>query len=371
MLYLDHNATTSLHPRVKDLVVSLLEGVYNPSSIHASGRQARNIVETARMQIAKSVGIEISSREYQLIFTSSGTESNNLLLNNYRDGDVFVSSIEHLSILAHVKYRDNIKVINVNNEGIVDVEHLEKLLQLSQSHKKLVSIILANNESGVIQNIQGLVRIAKQYGAAFHSDCVQAVGKIAVNIKELGVDFATISSHKLGGLQGSSVLIVKQPYIINAMIIGGGQERNIRSGTENVIAIASFGLASIIAAQEIESRQHKMQELQRYLEQNLLEHKNVKIVSQNAFRLPNTTLMIIAGSDAQTKLIALDLRGIYVSIGSACSSGKVSSSQVLAAMGFNEAEARSAIRISFNYEQTIEDVAIFIKAFEEIYCDYL
>lgn len=366
MLYLDHNATTHLHPRVKDLVISLLEGMYNPSSIHANGRCARNIVENARLQIAKAVGIDINAREYQLVFTASGTESNNLLLNSYSDGEIFISGIEHLSIFAHVKYRDNIKIIKVNEDGIVDTAHLAELLRFSTSNKKLVSVMLANNESGVIQNIAELVQIAKQYGAAFHSDCVQAVGKIEVNIKEMGIDFATISSHKLGGLQGSSVLIAKQHHVLNPIMIGGGQEKNIRAGTENVIAIASFGLASEIATQELETRRSKMQELQDYLEQNLRQYNDIKIVSQNAQRLPNTTMMVIPGSDAQTKLISLDLRGIWVSSGSACSSGKVGNSHVLAAMGFSDQDARSAIRVSFNYEQTIEDVASFIKAFAEI-----
>lgn len=370
MLYLDHNATTCLHPKVKELVVDLLEGPYNPSSIHTNGRYAKNIIETARMQIAKSVGLDINSREYELIFTSSGTESNNLLINSYMDGEIFISGIEHLSIFAHTKYRDNLKIVNVNNDGIVDSQHLAELLSASNSHKKLVSIILANNETGVIQNIQELVKLAKQYGAAFHSDCVQAVGKIAVNIKELGVDFATISSHKLGGLQGSSVLVAKQNYMLKAMLVGGGQEKNIRAGTENVLAIASFGLACEIAAQEVKHRYHNMKKLQDYLELNLLTYPNLTIASKNAERLPNTTLMVIAGGEAHTKLIALDLRGIAVSIGSACSAGRVGKSHVLSAMGFSDMEAKSSIRISFSHDQTCQDVITFINAFEEIYPRY-
>ncbi|CAF0761145.1 unnamed protein product, partial [Didymodactylos carnosus] len=218
--------------------------------------------------------------------------------------------IEHLSIFAHTKYRDNLKIINVNSEGIVDIQHLAKLLSASNSNKKLVSIILANNETGVIQNIKELVKLAKKYGAAFHSDCVQAVGKIAVNIKELGLDFATISSHKLGGMQGSSVLVTKQNYLLKALIVGGGQEKNIRAGTENVLAIASFGLASEIAALEVKQRYQSMKKLQDYLELNLLTYPNITIASKNAERLPNTTLMVIAGGEVHTKLISLDLRGI-------------------------------------------------------------
>ncbi len=370
MLYLDHNSTTSVHPKVKDLMVNLVEGEYNPSSVHAKGRYARSLVEIAREQVARSVGIDINSREYQVVFTSSGTESNNLLISNYYDGDVFVSSIEHLSILAHFKHRNNIKIIRVNSDGIVDAKHLEQLLLASHSNKKLISVMLANNESGVVQNIQDLVKVAKKYGAVFHSDCVQAVGKILVNIKELGVDFATISSHKLGGGQGSSALIIKAEHTLKAMIIGGGQEKGIRSGTENVLAIVLFGLASSIATTEIEDRYKKMKKLQTYLEQNLCNYKSVKIASQNVKRLPNTTLMIIPKTDAQSKLIAFDLEGIAVSSGSACSSGKVAKSHVLSSMGFSDEDTRSSIRVSFNYQQTIQDVVTFIKAFKKIYCLY-
>ncbi|MCC8372368.1 MAG: cysteine desulfurase [Rickettsia endosymbiont of Pseudomimeciton antennatum] len=368
MLYLDHNATTNIHPKVKELMESLMEETYyNPSSIHIKGRYARSLVEIARQQVAKSVGVDINSREYQVIFTSSGTESNNLLMNSYYDGEIFVSSIEHLSIFDHTKYRDNIKIIRVDSDGIVDIDHLEQLLLASNASKKLVSVMLANNESGVVQNIQQLVKIAKKYEAVFHSDCVQAAGKIPVDIKELAVDFATISAHKLGGIQGSSALIVKAGHTLKAMMIGGGQERNIRSGTENVLAIASFGLAISIATAEVEDRYKKMKKLQTYLEKNLLNYKNVKVVSKSVARLPNTTLMIVPKTDAQTKLIAFDLRGIAVSSGSACSSGKVGRSHVLSSMGFSEDDARSSIRISFNYQQTIEDVVTFIKAFEEVY----
>ncbi|XVN42588.1 MAG: cysteine desulfurase family protein [Candidatus Rickettsia vulgarisii] len=368
MLYLDHNAITWIHPKVRDFVISLLdEAVYNPSSIHSNGRGARAIVEKARIQIAESVGIDINSREYELIFTSSGTESNNLLMNSYLDDKIFISSVEHLSIFAHSKYRNNIKFIKVDNNGIIDINDLDKLLSNSTSSKKLVSVMLANNESGVIQNIRELAVVARKYGAEFHSDCVQAFGKIPVNIPELGIDFVTLSSHKIGGMQGSSVLIAKKNHPLKAMMIGGGQEKNIRSGTENVIAIASFGLASEIVGQEVDDRYQKMKMLQDCLEENLLKYNDIKIVSKNVKRLPNTTLLIITNSDPQTKLIAFDLHGVAVSSGSACSSGKVGKSHVLEAMGYNDDECKSSLRISFNYQQTIKDVKKFIEIFEKVY----
>ncbi|WP_342269994.1 cysteine desulfurase family protein [Rickettsia endosymbiont of Orchestes rusci] len=367
MLYLDHNATTFTEPQVKELMISLIEGALNPSSIHIQGRLARKIVEEAREQIANSVGITVNSKEYEIIFTSSGTESNNLVIKNYYDGDIFISAIEHLSIFNHVKYAPNIKVIKVDYNGIIDLENLENLLSQSKNNKKLVSIMLANNETGVIQDIAAIAVIVKKYGAVFHSDCVQGFGRIPINIKSLGLDFCTISGHKIGAGQGSSALIASSKNILTPITIGGGQEKNIRSGTENVLAIACFSLASEIVTDEIEDRYKKIKMLQELLEKYLSKYKNVKIVGQSVSRLPNTSLIIVPKTDGQAKLIAFDLRGISVSSGSACSSGKVSKSHVLSAMGLNETEISSSIRVSFSHNETPEDVKIFIKAFEEIY----
>lgn len=367
MLYLDHNATTFMLPEVKKLIISLMDGGYNASSVHSNGRSARRLVEHARGQVAKAVGVDINSRQYQLIFTSSGTESNNLIMSNYYDGEIFISAIEHLSIFEHLKYTSNIKIIKVDHNGLIDLDDLEKLLSLSTNSKKLVSVMLANNESGVIQDIAKIAEIAHKYQAIVHSDCVQAFGKIPVNIKELATDFITLSAHKIGGGQGSSALIGEAKYILKPLIIGGGQEKNMRSGTENVAAIAAFGLAAEIAASCLHIRYQKMQGLQRLLEQNLSQYKDLKIVAQNVERLPNTSLIIVPGTEAQVKLIAFDLRGVLVSSGSACSSGKVGASYVLAATGVSDKDARSSIRVSFGYENTEEEVLTFIKAFAEIY----
>ncbi|MFY9590115.1 cysteine desulfurase family protein [Rickettsia endosymbiont of Halotydeus destructor] len=367
MLYLDHNATSFTEPKVKELMLSLMEGGLNPSSIHTQGRLGKKIIEKAREQIANSVGIVINLREYEIIFTSSGTESNNLIMKNYYDGDIFIAAIEHLSIYTHIKYAPNIKIIKVDNEGIINLEELEKLLSQSNNNKKLVSIMLANNETGVIQDIAAISKITKKYGAALHSDCVQGLGRIPINIKSLGLDFCTISGHKIGAGFGSSALIASSKNSLTPLTIGGGQEKNMRSGTENVLAIACFGLAAEIVTTEIADRCKKMKELQELLEKYLSKYKNVKIIGQSVLRLPNTSLIIVPKTDAQTKLIAFDLRGVYVSSGSACSSGKVSKSHVLNAMGLNEDEISSSIRISLSHNQTQQDIKIFIEAFEEIY----
>jgi len=367
MLYLDHNATTYMLPEVKEFMINLIHGGNNASSVHSNGRNARRLIEHARGQVAKAVGIDINSRQYQIVFTSSGTESNNLIMSNYYDGEIFISAVEHLSIFEHLKYASNIKIIKVDNNGIVDLADLERLLGASSNSKKLVSVMLANNESGVIQNIQKIAEIAHKYQAIVHSDCVQAFGKIRVNIKELAVDFITLSAHKIGGGQGSSALIGESKYILKPLIIGGGQEKNIRSGTENIASIAAFGLAAEIADSELLNRYKKMKGLQTLLEQSLYKYKNIEIVAQSLQRLPNTSLIIIPGTEAQVKLIAFDLCGILVSSGSACSSGKVGASHVLASMGVSDKDARSSIRVSFGYDNKVEEVITFIQAFEQIY----
>ncbi|XVN41693.1 MAG: cysteine desulfurase family protein [Rickettsia endosymbiont of Argas persicus] len=365
MIYLDHNSTTFIDPRVKEYIISLIDKELNASSIHRSGRFAKNIIEESRMQIASALGV--SSKEYDIIFTSSGTESNNLIMKNFYDGDIFISAIEHLSIYNHIKYAPNIKVIKVDKQGIVDLEHLEELLAQSTASKKLVSVMIANNESGVIQDIAKISEIARKYDAKFHSDLVQSFGKIPVNIEDLGLNFATISGHKIGGGQGGAALISSSDFQLTPMIIGGGQEKMVRSGTENVLAIAGFGLAADLIKKNLLENQAKIKGLQEVLEKKLKKYSNVNIVSDNAVRLPSTTLFTVPGTDAHTKLISFDLRGICVSSSSACSSGKISKSHVLTNMRLDEQEVKSSIRLSLSHVNTIDDIEAFMRAFREVY----
>ncbi|MGI4753161.1 MAG: cysteine desulfurase family protein [Janthinobacterium lividum] len=367
MIYLDCNSTILIDPIVKEYVISLMDKELNPSSAHSSGRFAKNIIETARSQIATALAISTSSREYDITFTSSGTESNNLIMKNFYDGDIFISAIEHLSIYNHIKHAPNIKLIRVDKQGIVDLEHLEKLLAQSMASKKLVSVMMANNESGVLQDIAKISEIAKKYDAKFHSDLVQSFGKIPINIKELGLDFATISGHKIGSGQGGAALISTSHFPLTPIIIGGGQEKSVRSGTENVLAIAGFGLAAELMKENIVENQVKLKSLQEVLEKKLKKYQGVNIISENAKRLPNTTLFTVPGTDAQTKLIGFDLRYICVSSGSACSSGKISKSHVLTNMGLDEEEVKSSIRVSFGHNNTIDDIKAFMIAFKEVY----
>lgn len=367
MLYLDHNATTFIEPKVKELMLDLMEGGLNPSSVHAQGRFAKKIIENARIKVARGVGIDLISREYEIVFTASGTESNNLLLRNYYDGDIFIASIEHPSVFNHLRYAPSIKEIKVDSNGILDLEDLERLLFNSSSQKRLISVMMANNESGVIQNIKAIGNLAKKYNAKLHSDAVQAFGKIPVNVEELGLDYCTISGHKIGAGYGASCLIYKSNNNLSPLLIGGGQEKNLRSGTENVLAISCFGLACDIVTSEIDTRYTKMKRLRDILESRLVKYDQVDVVSKNVVRLPNTTLLTIKNTNAQDKLIAFDLRGVQVSSGSACSSGKVAKSNTLQAMGIDELDARSAIRVSTSYSQTEKDIDTFLKVFREIY----
>lgn len=367
MIYLDHNSTTHIVPKVKEYVISLMDKEFNASSIHRSGVFARNIVEEARFQLATALGISLFSREYDITFTSSGTESNNLIMKNFYDGDIFISAIEHLSIYNHIKYAPNIKLIRVDKQGIVDLEHLEELLAQSTTSKKLVSVMMASNESGVLQDLAKISEIAKKYDARFHSDLVQSFGKIPTNIKELGLDFATISGHKIGGGLGGAALISTSRFPLTPIIIGGGQEKSVRSGTENVLAIAGFGLAAELMKENIVENQLKLKSLQEALEKKLKKYQSINIISEGAKRLPNTTLFTVSGTDAQTKLIGFDLRYICVSSGSACSSGKISKSHVLTNMGLDEEEVKSSIRVSFGHNNTIDDIKAFMMAFKEVY----
>jgi len=368
MIYLDHNATTHMHPSVRKKMQALTEHEpLNPSSIHSYGRKGKSALEIARKSIASLLDIADCFRDYQITFTSSGTEANNLMLSNFKDGEIFIASTEHPSILAHSKISNNITIIKVDKNGILDIEDLISKLAASKAEKKLVSVMLANNETGVIQPIEQIACIAHDYGSLMHSDCVQAVGKIEVNIPKLNVDFISISAHKFGGPMGAGALIGKTAIPMLAMLIGGGQERNMRSGTENVPAIVGFGEAAHIVKAELGLRFEHMNKLHIKLETALLaSDHDIEIAGVNTNRLPNTSLIMNANKKAETQLIALDLQGVAVSSGSACSSGKATSSHVLSAMNYSEDKINSALRISIGVNTTEQDVDNFLEIYNNI-----
>ncbi len=369
MIYLDHNATTNIHPVVQNKMkeVDLVGYPMNPSSVHSCGRKGKSVIEHARKSLSVLLGFEHYFKNFQVTFTSSGTEVNNLILSNFSDGEIFISATEHLSIFMFSQKFSNITIIKVDENGILDFNDLQIKLKGSKGTKKLLSVMLANNETGIIQPIKKIVKIAHEHGVLVHSDCAQALGKMDTNIIDLGVDFISISAHKFGGPLGVGALISKTPINLEPQIIGGGQERNLRSGTENVHAIAGFGEAANIAKKELDLRISHMSKLRDRLESTLIASKhNIEIVGINSDRLPNTSLIINTKKNAEIQLIALDLKGVAVSSGSACSSGKVGSSHVLATMGYSKNKIKSAIRISLGFSTTKKDIDDFLKLYNEI-----
>jgi len=354
-VYLDHNATTAVKPDVWEAIEALPALPYNPSSVHSYGREARRLVEEARKRLLQAVGADDS---YQCVFTASGSEANNLALKGVVSDLLLVSAIEHASVLQceHA----TTKLIPVTEAGIVDVTALEAMLA-EATGTVCISVMLANNETGIIQPIIAIAALAARYHALLHCDAVQAFGKIAVDIKTLGIDMLTLSAHKCGGLLGAAALVVKKKIALKAVIQGGGQERGMRSGTENVPAIVGFGTAAMTAEHYNAAR---IAMLRDRLEEAL---PKAVIIGKDQQRLPNTSMMIMPAVSSEVQIIDFDLQGIAISAGSACSSGKVTVSHVLLAMGVTKAAASCAIRVSLG-ESTIEDdIKQFIAVWNELY----
>lgn len=366
MVYLDHNSTTPLSSKAKQAMLGLACQPLNPSSIHGQGRNAKFILEEARSSILESFGF---NQNYNLLFTSSGTEANNLVMKNFYAAEILISAIEHLSIYAHQKYNPAVKIIKVDRYGLLDLEHLESLLQ-SASPKALISVMYVNNETGVIQNLHDVISIAKNFQALVHSDFSQVPGKINFqHAKGYDLDFITISGHKFGGPLGCAGLFYKKNLQLAPEIIGGGQEKGLRSGTENVFG--AVGLAA--AAQEIADLEHLayVKNLRDSLEQNLISYcPDAQIVSKDAARVCNTSMIMMPNVASVAQLVQFDLKGFAVSSGSACSSGKVDTSHVLLAMSYTLEQANNAIRISLSRHNTAYEIDAFCQTWKEIHDKY-
>ena len=353
MAYFDHNASTPSSPEVRETVAAALCDYGNPSSVHSAGRAARNRVEEAREEVAALVG----TRAENGIFTSGATEANNQALRCSGRPKVIASAIEHPSVLevSPVAAR-----IPVSADGVTDLDALSELLK-QQGHFVVVSVMAANNESGVIQPIKGAAERAHAAGALFHCDAVQAMGRIPFDMQRLGADMATISAHKLGGPKGVGALVLADGMETETFTRGGGQERKRRGGTENVPGIAGFG----VAARETRERRLSIGWVANLI--GILERRAEAVVPEaiilgkNVPRIANTSLIALPGVDAETQIMALDLAGISVSAGAACSSGKVGESHVLAAMGVEKELGRCAIRISLGFDNTVEEVDEFVE----------
>lgn len=362
--YLDYNATAPVRPSAAAAVAEALRLGANPSSVHRPGRTARRLLEQARGRVAALVG----AAPDDVVFTSGGTEANNLALAGTRDplGTLIVSAIEHDSVLAPAcAGMARVEIVRAETNGLVDLTALERALDRA-SGSILVSVMLANNETGVIQPVGEAVRLARARGARVHCDAVQAAGRIPVDIMRLGVDMLTLSGHKIGGPPGVGALVLRGGLELKPLLRGGGQERGRRAGTENLPGIAGFGAAALEAAADLD-RITEIGRLRDDLERRLTAAAPAAVVyGAPAPRLPNTICIGLPGVAAETQVMALDLAGVAVSAGAACSSGKVRPSHVLQGMGFDEAAARSAIRISLGWASTEADADRLVQAWTEL-----
>ena len=358
--YLDWNATAKLRPEAQAAVTAALNVTGNPSSVHSAGRAARRLIEDARDKVAALVGV--TSRD--VVFTSGGTEANMLALTPALGEALLVSAIEHPSVRSGGRFAAA-EDITVTAAGVVDLVALER--QLIGRSRPLVSLMLANNETGVIQPVAEAAALVHAAGGLLHVDAVQGPGRIACDFKTLGADLMTLSSHKIGGPQGVGALIRHDGLALDPQIKGGGQERGARAGTENVVGIAGFGVAAEAVRQGWTGEAARMAALRDRLEAGIkaVAPKAV-IFGAEAARLPNTTLFSVSGMKAETAVIAFDLEGVAVSSGAACSSGKVALSHVLGAMGVAPELARGAIRVSLGYATSDDDVGMILKAWGKL-----
>lgn len=364
MHYFDHSATTPLHTQVKNLMNEVGELHFgNPSSVHSLGRKARVLIETARKQMASAIGCE----PQEIIFTSGGTEANNQVLWNVARNDkkhVVTSVIEHPAILKTLEHLSDFGVtytaVRVDENGLVDPQDVENAIT---EETGLISIMLANNEVGTIQPIADISAIAKERGIIMHSDAVQALGKIPINAKEIGVDCISFSAHKFYGPKGIGTLFIKNGLKLKPLIYGGTQERSVRAGTENTIGITGLGLAAELAAKNVETSADHFYSLTEIFKEQLNNILPDAVYHGHPnHRLPGLISVSFPNYRNDLLMAHLDRRGIAVSSGSACSSGDVKPSKILSAMNVDDHLNICTLRISFGLGNTLEEVTILTKA---------
>ena len=360
-IYLDHNATCPLEDRVlSGMLPYLKENFGNASSLHSFGREAREAVEKAREEVAQLLNAEPS----EIIFTSGGTEANNMAIKGYcwknrdKGNHIITSSIEHHAVLNPMKQLEKqgfeVTYLPVDGRGRVSPEDLRKAIT---PRTILVSIMMANNEVGTVEPIKELVEVTREKGIAFHTDAVQAVGKIGVDVNLLGVDFLSLSAHKIYGPKGVGVLYIRKGRKIEPLITGGHHERNLRAGTENVAGIVGLGIASRIAREEMEEEGRRLRELRDRLKEGIQERiPHIRINGDPENGLPNTLNISFEYVEGESIILNLDLQGVAVSSGSACTSGSLEPSHVLMAMGVPPVTAQGSIRFSLGKGNTREDI---------------
>ncbi len=364
-VYLDWNATAPMRPEAKAAMLQAMDLQGNPSSIHAEGRAARKIIEDARANIAKALG----ARSADVVFTSGGTEANALALmpGLRRDRDVatrlIVSAIEHSSVRSGGRFPvEDIQTAPVKSSGVVDLERLQGLL--ADGTPALVSVMLANNETGAIQPIAEIAELVHAAHGILHVDAVQGFGKIGIDINALNIDLLSVSAHKIGGAKGTGALVLTERLAgFEPLIAAGGQEKGRRGGTENLPGIAAFGAAVAAHLETGAAAMARMQKLRTKFEAGLRAvTPELIIFSSDVPRVPNTTLFAAPGMKAETAVIAFDLEGMAVSSGSACSSGKVHASPVLTAMGVKPEMAQGAVRLSLGWDTTEAEIQYLLEA---------
>lgn len=360
VIYADYNATTRVDPEVRAAMDEVLDaGFGNPSSIHAAGQAARRSVDKARAQVAGLVG----AAPEEIVFTSGGTEADNLAVLGVAgvvSSDrlrIVTSAVEHQAVLAPCVFLQKqsrpVTFLPVDGEGRVALSALEAA---AKPDVALVSVMFANNDTGVIQPLAEIVKAAAACGAVVHTDAVQAAGKLPIDVKKLGVSLLSFSSHKIHGPKGAGALYVRRGVVLAPLVHGGRQERTLRPGTENVPAIVGFGKACELAQARLEADSRRVAELRAYFETQILARVRGTRLNGGGDRLPNTSNIAFAGLDGEAITINLDLAGMAVSTGAACSSADKTPSHVLVAMGQSAAAARSSVRFSFGRENTDEEI---------------
>ncbi len=368
-VYFDHNATTPLDPRVLEAMMPVLKGPHgNASSLHRFGRAARDAVERARQQLADLIGCQ----PQQITWTSGGTEANNLAIKGVADvqpgGRVLYGATEHPAVMEAAESLcargRAVEVIAVDRHGVLDWSAFAA--QLASAPVRLIALMRANNETGVLQDVARAAQMAHEVGALILVDAVQAAGKIALDFSALDADLMSLSSHKLYGPKGIGALVKRAEVDLSPLHHGGAQERGLRGGTENVAAIVGFGAAAALAASEWAARAEHTLQLRDRLEQAVQTIPGATIFGAGVERLPNTLQFGLAGYEGEALLMQLDRRGFGVSSGSACASGKGEPSHVLLAMGYPRDVAYGAIRVSLGHANTADEIDRFVAVLREL-----
>ena len=357
-MYFDHSATTPVHPDVQNLINIIQKKVFgNPSSIYSLGKEARLLLEKSRAQIAKSINTIPS----KIIFNSGGTEANNhvlwSMLGNNKN-HIISNEIEHPAVIKVLQRLKSFGLehclIKVNKSGFINLSELESKIKKNTG---LISIMLANNEIGTIQPVEQVVKIAKKHGILVHTDAVQCVGKMNIDVQKLGVDFLSLSAHKFYGPKGVGALYAKNPKILKPIIIGGSQEDSLRSGTENIAYIAAMGLAFEIATKSLKKNISHIKSLEKQFKQKLQSNlQNIIFNGSQSHKLPGLISISFLGFSSDILVIKLDREKIYVSNGSACGSGIVKPSHVLKAIGLDDSTNLSTLRFSFGISNNFEEI---------------